>query len=152
MNQEPMHKGSPNSSVPKSRACHPFAEVEGRQCNLHQEESSLPLDSARLNPSCPGRVVTLMTRPFWSSRCQAIPAATARRSRHAHRPLCPRPRSSAATAALAQLSVPAIAAVGGALLLLEPLSQRIVLSTLMTIGGIAFVLVVGGIRTRARQS
>ena len=57
-----------------------------------------------------------------------------------------------ATAALAQLSVPAIAAVGGALLLLEPLSQRIVLSTLMTIGGIAFVLVVGGIRTRARQS
>ena len=48
------------------------------------------------------------------------------------------------TAALAQLSVPAIAAVGGALLLLEPLNQRIVLSTLLTLGGIAFVLVVRG--------
>ena len=48
----------------------------------------------------------------------------------------------AVTAALAQLSVPAIAAVGGALLLLEPLNQRIVLSTLLTLGGIAFVLVV----------
>ena len=48
------------------------------------------------------------------------------------------------TAALAQLSVPAIAAVGGALLLLEPLNQRVVLSTLLTLGGIAFVLVVSG--------
>ena len=48
------------------------------------------------------------------------------------------------TAAFAQLSVPAIAAVGGALLLLEPLNQRIVLSTLLTLGGIAFVLVVRG--------
>ena len=47
----------------------------------------------------------------------------------------------AMTAALAQLSVPAIAAVGGALLLLEPLNQRIVLSTLLTLGGTAFVLV-----------
>ena len=46
------------------------------------------------------------------------------------------------TAALAQLSVPAIAAVGGALLLLEPLNERIVMSTLLTLGGIAFVLVV----------
>ena len=48
----------------------------------------------------------------------------------------------AVTAALAQLSVPAIATVGGALLLLEPLNQRIVLSTLLTLGGTAFVLVV----------
>ena len=48
----------------------------------------------------------------------------------------------AVTAALAQLSVPAIATVGGALLLLEPLNQRIVLSTLLTLGGAAFVLVV----------
>ena len=48
----------------------------------------------------------------------------------------------AVTAALAQLSVPAIAAIGGALLLLEPLNQRIVLSTLLTLGGTAFVLVV----------
>ncbi len=48
------------------------------------------------------------------------------------------------TAAFAQLSVPAIAAVGGALVLLEPLNQRIVLSTLLTLGGIAFVLVVQG--------
>lgn len=48
----------------------------------------------------------------------------------------------AMTAALAQLSVPAIAAVGGALLLLEPLNQMIVLSTLLTLGGTAFVLVV----------
>ena len=46
------------------------------------------------------------------------------------------------TAAIAQLSVPAIAAVGGALVLLEPLNQRIVLSTLLTLGGTAFVLVV----------
>ena len=50
----------------------------------------------------------------------------------------------AMTAALAQLSVPAIAAVGGALLLLEPLNQRIVPSTLLTLGGIAFVIVVQG--------
>ena len=48
----------------------------------------------------------------------------------------------AMTAALAQLSVPAIAVIGGALLLLEPLNQRIVLSTLLTLGGTAFVLVV----------
>ena len=48
------------------------------------------------------------------------------------------------TAALVQLSVPAIAAVGGALLLLEPLNQRVVLSTLLTLGGIAFELVVSG--------
>ena len=48
----------------------------------------------------------------------------------------------AMTAALAQLSVPAIAAIGGALLLLEPLNQRIVLSTLLTLGGTAFVLMV----------
>lgn len=48
------------------------------------------------------------------------------------------------TAALAQLSVPAIAAVGGALLLLEPLNQRVVPSTLLTLGGIAFVLVMSG--------
>ena len=47
-------------------------------------------------------------------------------------------------AALAQLSVPGIAAVGGALLLPEPLNQRIVLSTLLTLGGIALVLVVRG--------
>ena len=48
----------------------------------------------------------------------------------------------AMTAALAQLSVPAIAVIGGALLLLEPLNQRIVLSTLLTLGGTAFVLMV----------
>ena len=58
----------------------------------------------------------------------------------------------AVTAALAQLSVPAIAAVGGALLLLEPLDQRVVLSTLLTVGGIAFVLVVRGTRPRARDA
>ena len=52
-------------------------------------------------------------------------------------------RIRSVTAALARLSVPAIAAVGGALLL-EPLNQRIVLSTLLTLGGIAFVLVVRG--------
>jgi drug/metabolite transporter (DMT)-like permease len=46
------------------------------------------------------------------------------------------------TAALAQLSVPAIAAFGGSLLLLEPLNQRIVLATLLTLGGIGFVLAV----------
>ena len=61
-------------------------------------------------------------------------------------------RIRSVTAALAQLSVPAIAAVGGALLLLEPLDQRVVLSTLLTVGGIAFVLVVRGTRPRARDA
>jgi len=50
------------------------------------------------------------------------------------------PLLSATKAASIQLSVPAIAAVGGVIALAEPLSLRIVMATLMLIGGISFVL------------
>lgn len=46
----------------------------------------------------------------------------------------------ASSAAIVQLSVPALAAIGGVVLLAEPLSTRIVLATLLTLGGIALVL------------
>lgn len=45
-----------------------------------------------------------------------------------------------ATAAIVQLSVPALATLGGAVLLAEPISIRIVLATTLTIGGIALFL------------
>ena len=47
---------------------------------------------------------------------------------------------SATRAATVQLSVPVIAALGGALLLSEPLTLRLVLSSVATLGGIALVL------------
>ncbi|MGI9328260.1 MAG: EamA family transporter [Pseudomonadales bacterium] len=45
-----------------------------------------------------------------------------------------------ATAAIVQLSVPALATLGGVILLAEPISLRIVLATTLTIGGIALFL------------
>jgi drug/metabolite transporter (DMT)-like permease len=47
---------------------------------------------------------------------------------------------TAARAATVQLSVPALAAVGGVLLLAEPVTPRLVLASVATLGGIAIVL------------
>jgi len=46
----------------------------------------------------------------------------------------------ATSAAIVQLSVPALATLGGVILLAEPMSLRIVLATTLTIGGIALFL------------
>jgi len=54
---------------------------------------------------------------------------------------------SAARAATVQLSVPVIAAIGGVLLLAEPLTLRLLLASIATLGGIA--LVVGSRQRRA---
>jgi len=51
------------------------------------------------------------------------------------------PRLRATSAATVQLSVPVIAAIGGVILLGEPLSLRLVLSSLAILGGIALVIV-----------
>jgi drug/metabolite transporter (DMT)-like permease len=53
----------------------------------------------------------------------------------------------ATSAATVQLSVPVIAAIGGVVLLAEPVTLRLVLASLTTLGGIAIVLTH---RTRAR--
>lgn len=50
------------------------------------------------------------------------------------------PKLTAMRAATVQLSVPAITAFGGALLLAEPLTLRLVLASLATLGGVAIVL------------
>lgn len=50
----------------------------------------------------------------------------------------------ATRAATVQLSVPVIAAVGGVLLLAEPLSARLVLASVATLGGVALVLLQRG--------
>ena len=50
------------------------------------------------------------------------------------------PSLRAATAATVQLSVPALAALGGAAFLAEPLTARLVLATAVTLGGIALVV------------
>ncbi len=47
---------------------------------------------------------------------------------------------AASSAATVQLSVPVIAAAGGALLLAEPLTPRLAVSAALTLGGIALVL------------
>jgi drug/metabolite transporter (DMT)-like permease len=57
------------------------------------------------------------------------------------------PHLSAARAATVQLSVPVIAAIGGVPLLAEPLTLRLVLASVATLGGIA--LVVGSRQRRA---
>lgn len=57
------------------------------------------------------------------------------------------PRLQASTAAMVQLSVPVIAAVGGVLLLGEALTLRLVLSGLAVLGGIAIFI---GARARSR--
>ncbi len=54
---------------------------------------------------------------------------------------------SASGAATVQLSVPVIAAVGGAVLLAEPVGLRLVLASVATLGGIAIVL---GVRLQGR--
>jgi drug/metabolite transporter (DMT)-like permease len=48
---------------------------------------------------------------------------------------------SAMRAALVQLSVPVIAATGGALLLSEPLSLQLMIASALVLGGISFALV-----------
>jgi drug/metabolite transporter (DMT)-like permease len=47
---------------------------------------------------------------------------------------------SASRAATVQLSVPVIAAFGGVLFLAEPVTPRLVLASLATLGGVAIVL------------
>ena len=51
------------------------------------------------------------------------------------------PHLSSSRAATVQLTVPAIAALGGALLLAEPLSERLLIASAATLGGVAIVLV-----------
>jgi len=50
------------------------------------------------------------------------------------------PGLTAATAAVAQLTVPVIAAAAGALILAEPLTSRFALATLMVLGGVALTV------------
>jgi drug/metabolite transporter (DMT)-like permease len=50
------------------------------------------------------------------------------------------PSLTAASAAVIQLSVPAIAALGGVVLLAEPLSSRLVISSATIMGGIALTI------------
>ena len=47
------------------------------------------------------------------------------------------------TAATVQLAVPLIAALGGVLLLGEPLTARLVLASIAILGGVALVVLVG---------
>jgi drug/metabolite transporter (DMT)-like permease len=47
---------------------------------------------------------------------------------------------SATSAATVQLSVPVIAAIGGVLLLSEPVTLRLILASAATLGGVALVL------------
>lgn len=51
------------------------------------------------------------------------------------------PRLQAATAAMVQLSVPVVAAVGGVLLLAEPITLRLTLSGMAVLGGIAIFII-----------
>jgi drug/metabolite transporter (DMT)-like permease len=50
------------------------------------------------------------------------------------------PALTATSAAVIQLSVPVIAALGGALLLAEPLSSRLVIASATIMGGIALTI------------
>ncbi|MEM9580408.1 MAG: DMT family transporter, partial [Pseudomonadota bacterium] len=58
------------------------------------------------------------------------------------------PQLSSATAAVAQLTVPVIAAFGGALLLAEPLTPRFALATLLVLGGVALTVLAQNRLTR----
>ena len=60
------------------------------------------------------------------------------------------PRLTRTRAAVVQLTVPAIAAAGGVLLIGEPLTLRLVIATLAIIGGVAFALVVAARRRATR--
>ena len=59
------------------------------------------------------------------------------------------PQLTRTRAAIVQLTVPAIAAAGGVLLIGEPLTPRLVIATLAIIGGVAFALVVADRRRTA---
>jgi drug/metabolite transporter (DMT)-like permease len=50
------------------------------------------------------------------------------------------PALQATSAATIQLSVPAIAAIGGAVLLAEPITARLLLSSVAILGGIALTI------------
>ena len=50
------------------------------------------------------------------------------------------PSLTSASAAVIQLSVPAIAALGGVVLLAEPLSSRLVIASVTILGGIALTI------------
>ena len=53
------------------------------------------------------------------------------------------PSLSRTRAAIVQLTVPAIAAAGGVLLIAEPLTLRLALASVGILGGVAFALVAG---------
>lgn len=55
-------------------------------------------------------------------------------------------------AAIVQLTVPAIAATGGVLLIGEPLTPRLVIASVAILGGVAFALVTADRRRRARAA
>lgn len=59
------------------------------------------------------------------------------------------PSLSRTRAAIVQLTVPAIAAAGGVLLIAEPLTLRLAVSTILILGGVAFALLAGDRRRRA---
>ena len=54
------------------------------------------------------------------------------------------PQLTRTRAAIVQLTVPAIAAAGGVLLIGEPLTPRLVIATIAILGGVAFALIVAG--------
>ena len=54
------------------------------------------------------------------------------------------PALSATSAATIQLCVPAIAALGGVVLLAEPITSRLLLASVAILGGIALTIVYGG--------
>jgi drug/metabolite transporter (DMT)-like permease len=60
------------------------------------------------------------------------------------------PQLTRTRAAIVQLTVPAIAAAGGVLLIGEPLTPRLIIATLAILGGVAFALVVAD-RRRAQR-
>jgi drug/metabolite transporter (DMT)-like permease len=59
------------------------------------------------------------------------------------------PQLTRTRAAIVQLTVPAIAATGGVLLIGEPLTPRLVIATLAILGGVAFALIVADRRRTA---
>ncbi len=60
------------------------------------------------------------------------------------------PSLSRTRAAIVQLTVPAIAAAGGVLLIGEPLTLRLAVSTILILGGVAGALLAGDRRRRAK--
>ena len=62
------------------------------------------------------------------------------------------PKFEASVAALAQLTVPIIAAFGGALLLAEPPTARLIIATALVLGGVAFGILGGQRKIGSRAS